>query len=201
MKESFEKFTFITESGETLGTCSGISGWTGGRGYGPDDEDLPVSAITLLDFLLDPSFVKYRNRTRVQLEALTIEVRNQAGQVLSELYVAPVGKIDWKQEEFEQGVRNLEIKMVFAYVVSDSVRQVWSLWEDSLPIRKNEWMSLSTDLQKGWLDAVRYLANRHTTGIGHSAKLFELDLQGVQDENTFFLALGEAVVGPAGYCG
>ena len=201
LNELFEKFTFITESGETLGTCSEISGWAEVREYEPEDEGVQVSTITLIDFVLNPSFAKYRNRTRVQLEALTIEVRNRAGQVLSELYVSPVGKIDWKQQEFELGVRNLELKMAFSYLVSNSVRQVWSLWEDSLPTRKNEWMSLSAGLQKGWLDAVRYLANRHTTGIGHSAKPFELDLQGVKNETALFLALGEAVVGPAGYYG
>lgn len=128
--------------------------------------------IALIDFELDPNFRKHRHRTRAALEGLNIVVANRAGQVLKELYFASHGKIDWNQAEAENG-----------------------------PIRINEWVSLDDDRQKGWLDAVRYRANRGTPGIGRTAPPFRLDLTGVSSKTTFFLALGEAVVGPCGYYG
>ncbi|OWR31179.1 hypothetical protein CDO73_08565 [Saccharibacillus sp. O23] len=155
----------------------------------------------MINFELDPNFRKYRNRTRVALEGLNIVVANRAGQILHELYFASHGKIDWNQAEAENGPVRLDLVGTFAEPVSEEVLKVWGLWRESLPIRTNEWVFLDENLQKGWLDAVRYRVNRGTSGIGQTAPPFRLDQTGVSSAENFFLALGEAVVGPCGYYG
>lgn len=73
--------------------------------------------------------------------------------------------MNWKQAAFEKGLIRLDLAGSFVPAISDSVMRVWELWTESLPIRKNEWSLLTENLQKGWLDAIRYQANRHTEGI------------------------------------
>lgn len=187
----------MTDHEETFGTCARIEGLT--QTARSEQEEPDMIRITLIDFELDPNFRKYRNRTRVALEGLNIFVANRAGQVFKELYFASHGKIDWNQADAENGPIRLDLVGSFAESVSEEVLKVWELWGESLPIRTNEWVFLDQDLQKGWLDAVRYRANRGTAGIGQTAPPFRLDLNGVSSATTFFLALGEAVVGPCGY--
>lgn len=193
MNDDFLAFTLITDHEETFGTCARIEGLT--QTARSEQEEPDMIRIALIDFELDPKFREYRNRTRVALEGLNIVVANRAGQILHELYFASHGKIDWNQAEVENDPVRLDLVGTFAEPVSEEVLKVWELWRESLPIRTNEWVVLDKNLQKGWLDAVRYRANRGTSGIGQTAPPFRLDLTGVSSATTFFLALGEAVVG------
>lgn len=195
-----KKYTFIDDYGCLFGTCDEILGLA--EEYILEENEEPkIVQITLVNFMLDSSFQKYRYRSHVLLESMNIVVRNQANQILCELYFSPDKKIIWEQEKFERNLVFMELRGGFFYSLSPMVLKVWDIWKENLPTIKNEWTFLSFDLKVGWLEATRHHANRNIRNIDGEKEVYEIDTMGIQDEVTFFLALGEALVGPGGYYG
>ncbi|MDO3413315.1 hypothetical protein QWJ34_26420 [Saccharibacillus sp. CPCC 101409] len=199
MPQPYRKFTFTFDSGERFGSCEEIVG-LGERISADPEEETPITAVTLVGFELDKHFTRCSRRTRVQLESMRIVAQNRKGQQLTELYGAPSGTIDWRQREFEQGKVDWELDFLFSSRPSAEALQVWKLWENGLPLRANEWVDLSAELQSGWLEAVRIKGYSEAEYVRGDAPI-EIDMRGVRDRNTFFLALGEAMIGPGGYYG
>lgn len=127
MKNFFGKFTFITDSGEIFGTCSEVLGLAEADVLQQKSDSSQTTAITLIDFELDPHFDKYRNRTRVQLESMNVIVRNRLGQVLSELYFVPSSIMNWKQAAFEKGLIRLDLAGSFVPAISVGICLVWTI--------------------------------------------------------------------------
>lgn len=81
---------------------------------------------------------------------------------------------------------------------------VWQRWcDESKPLARGEWLSLSSESRETWLAVARSVWG--VNGYGElpdgGAGPSRMDGTLITDETSFFLTLGEALVGPGGYVG
>jgi RNAse (barnase) inhibitor barstar len=83
------------------------------------------------------------------------------------------------------------------------VKEIWQRWNDGVPSVKNLWVDYPPAGRSAWMHVVR----QHRVYAGQEISdarpgtTFELDGTHITDRAAFYLALGEAINGPAGYFG
>jgi RNAse (barnase) inhibitor barstar len=81
---------------------------------------------------------------------------------------------------------------------------LWRRWcDDAKPLARNEWVGMSEARRSSWLRIAQSVwgVNGYDDQVSVDAQPASMDGRLVEDETSFYLALGEAMVGPGGYVG
>lgn len=80
---------------------------------------------------------------------------------------------------------------------------IWRRWASRAPVRKGEWLNLSTSEQDSWLHVAQnsWFTTGHRAARYRGDDVVRLDGARISTKTEFYCALGEAVNGPGGYFG
>ncbi|MDR0267234.1 barstar family protein [Paenibacillus sp.] len=187
------KFSIIdNESGKVLGFCKEVSGL---QNEFPKRDDECWSTLILYDFKLMEEF---NDAPKICLSNFDINFISRNGTILGGYYFTTNKKMNIKRMESLQDAQ-IEITGYFGEDPLPFAYEVWEKLRDN-PNELGQWVSCTLEEKRAWLQVLR-LRSREFHTLRDKEQVITIDGELIQDRETFYIALGEAVNGPFGYYG
>lgn len=183
-----------------VGKFRSIKGFTGEDRTKIEGKDFHV--LELMNFQFDDDFKKLVAENKIAIDGFDICIINKEGLPIGKYYFALREVIHYYTDGFPENGSDLKMVGILHDFPCEEGLECWKLWRISPPETKNEWIILSEDGRRGWLEVVR----RYRFCVGsvperRTNETFYLDGTYITDYSSFFIAVGEAINGPGGYYG
>ncbi|SFE86914.1 Barstar (barnase inhibitor) [Paenibacillus algorifonticola] len=198
MGEISRKFSLVDEeSNIVIGYCKDILGMSGE--YSIEIKREQYHRIILVNFQMTEAFREYVKKKRPFIKYILLNFLNKKGDVMGTYYFYLQKPLFFCDEKFNVQSITAEVVVLLPVTIPRESLEIWDLWRESDPMVKNMWMDLSKDQQQRWLEIVRQ--HEKTAPADQANGEYFLDMGIVEDDITFYCALGEAINGPGGYYG
>lgn len=188
------------ESGLIIGECTAISNLASQPTMNEVGE--AFYKITLIGFEVSKEFKKYSLQTKSYVNNIYLIFVNVKGEPIASIYFVINQPMFSHKSVFISGNKNIELTGTMDQHISSTTITLLKEWTEIPPTEINKWTSLSKPQLEDWLHAVRlYQQYRNYNKHKSNKRCYVLDGSFINDFNSFFCALGEAIYGPAGYFG
>jgi len=182
-----------------MGYCSQIDGLEG-EIY--RNEDAIFHKLSLRDFCFTEEFKQYIKKHKESLSRLVlIQIMSKDNKFILELPFIIYEDVNYHKIGFPTEPCNIDLKGSLQKRIYDGEIKLWEKWRSNIPQNKNEWISLTAQERRRWLEIVRTFHFQKGEIIDKTDEVYYLDGSIITDYTSFFCALGEAINGPGGYFG
>lgn len=196
-----QKFLLIDAYSELqMGYCWHIDGLDGKV---HNDGEFLYHKLSLIDFYFCDDFKKYIKKHKQSISRLAliwivdknnVPILKLPFQIFDDIYYHKIG--------FPESSINLELKGSLEKRLSEDELEVREMWRTQFPINKGEWVGVSEEKRRKWLEIVRFQRfEREVADIDKTNETYYLDGTNITDYSSFFCEIGEAINGPGGYFG
>ncbi|MDI4647902.1 barstar family protein [Cohnella hashimotonis] len=180
------KYSIVNDDNDTvLGFCNEVNIRKA------DDEC--CSVLRLYDLKLTE---KHRKLPTTTLSNFRLHILSLDGKNLGGYSFSPRNHFKLQFLETTQGPTDIEVR--FSEAPLPFAFEVWNRLRER-PNDPGQWHSCSHGEKQAWLQVLRLRCNKPQ--IDRKGQVLSVDGSIIQDEETFFIALGEAINGPFGYYG
>lgn len=156
----------------------------------------------LIDFTVTDEFKKYCLQSKTYVNNVHLIILNLKGDAIGSYYFTIDEPMFSHKSIFLSGDKDIELVGTFLENPSVTALELWDEWRICPPIEKNKWAHLALSKRASWLEVARLHQEYKCDIETHDQKkVYELDGTYIEDSNSFFCALGEAIIGPGGYYG
>jgi RNAse (barnase) inhibitor barstar len=195
------RYLLVDEDDVVLCPCQDVDGLF------VDDPEASAPPFDMLGCEPSQSLMDYlsgsnRYRTRNPLFPGDLLVPAAVGGHLGGFSLVGCQIVDWRYSDRGAGLIDMTVDAPTRRPSSRS-EPIWERWRVSEPDSINLWAEYDAAGRRAWLDVVgarRFFGSRKTSD-GPPGKTYELEGSYVTDETSFYIAIGEAINGPAGYFG
>ncbi|MFC0554520.1 barstar family protein [Planotetraspora thailandica] len=172
-----------------------------------EDPQAPSAPFDMLGCEPSQSLMDYlsgskRYRTRNPLFPGDLLVPDASGGHLGGFSLVGCQVVGWRESDRGAGLIDITVDAPSMRPSSRS-KPIWESWRVGRPESINLWAEYDAAGRRAWLDVVGACTFRGSRELldDPPGKTYELDGTYITDETSFYIAMGEAINGPAGYFG
>jgi len=195
------RLQLVSEDDELWMTCATVQGLFAPRKDNPEwrrltlEEGRPAGIVA--------EYCSRQAQNELQLNNAELRLLGSSNEVIGSYFVST--PVITGRTSSESGLISITGDFLLWDPPPVDAAQIWDQWHTAFPDRPNLWTTLNAAGRHAWLHVTRNHSrwDKRRLDLNSAAqdRVYEIDGSLIVDETSFYIALGEALIGPGGYFG